>query len=68
MKLMEYVPTAVVVPLSVAVPLPAVKTSPLGKVPDSVIPGVGRPVAVTVKEPFTPDPKVALLALVNAGI
>ena len=56
-----------VVPLIVAVPLPPVKIMPLGNAPDSVIVGVGKPVAVTVKELVTPELKVVLLALVNAG-
>jgi hypothetical protein len=41
------------VPLVVGVPLktPAVNVTPVGSVPDSVIVGVGIPVAVTVNEP-----------------
>jgi len=41
------------VPLVVGVPLktPAVNVTPVGSVPDSVIVGVGIPVAVTVHEP-----------------
>ena len=45
----------------------SVKVTPLGRLPDSVITGVGEPVVVTVKLPALPTVKVALLALVIAG-
>jgi hypothetical protein len=57
------------VPLALGVPLrmPAMNVTPPGSAPDSVILGVGDPVAVTVNEPATPSVKVVLLALVMAG-
>jgi hypothetical protein len=57
------------VPLAVGVPLrtPALKVTPAGSAPDSVIVGAGNPVAVTVNEPAAPWVNVVLLALVMAG-
>ena len=57
------------VPLAVGVPLktPALKVTPLGSAPDSVIVGAGNPTAVTVNEPAAPSANVVLLALVMAG-
>jgi hypothetical protein len=57
------------VPLAVGVPLrtPALKVTPVGSAPDSVIVGVGDPVAVTVNEPAAPWVNVVLLALVMVG-
>ena len=57
------------VPLAVGVPLrtPALKVTPAGSAPDSVIVGAGNPVAVTVNEPAVPWVNVVLLALVMAG-
>ena len=57
------------VPLAVGVPLrtPALKVTPVGSAPDSVIVGAGNPVAVTVNEPATPTVNVVLFALVMAG-
>lgn len=46
---------------------PAVKVTPDGKVPDSVMVGVGKPVAVGVKVPAVLTVNVVLLALVIAG-
>ena len=43
------------------------KVTPRGKVPASLINGVGKPVAVTVKVPAVPTVKVAVPALVIAG-
>ena len=43
------------------------KVTPAGKVPVSLIDGVGLPVAVTVKVPAVPTEKVALSGLVIAG-
>ena len=43
------------------------KVTPLGKLPVSVNVGVGKPLAVTVKEPAVPTVNVVLFALVNAG-
>jgi hypothetical protein len=43
------------------------KLTPVGRVPTSVIVGVGKPVAVTVKVFEVPVAKVVLLALVMAG-
>ena len=57
-------PAAVGVPLTDPVLL--LKVTPLGKAPDSLRVGVGVPVAITVKAPFWPTLKVALLALVSA--
>lgn len=52
----------------VAVPLvAAVKVSPAGRAPPSVIVGVVVPVAVTVNDPATPDVKVVDAALVMAS-
>ena len=51
-----------------AVPLEfAVMVTPLGSVPESVTPGVGDPVVVTVKLPAVPSVNVVALALVMAG-
>jgi hypothetical protein len=47
--------------------VPLKKVTPVGSVPTSVIVGVGKPVAVTVKEPGVPVANVVLLALVMAG-
>jgi hypothetical protein len=57
------------VPLAVGVPLktPALNVTPVGSAPDSVIVGVGDPVAVTVNEPAAPSVNVVLLALVMIG-
>lgn len=55
------------VPLRVAEPVPPVKVTPLGRLPDSVIVGVGLPMAVIVNEPLVPAVKVVLLALENTG-
>ena len=56
------------VPDSVAVPFSlSTKVTPAGKVPVSLIPGVGLPVAVTVKAPAVPAVNEAVLALVIAG-
>jgi hypothetical protein len=57
------------VPLALGVPLkmPALNVTPPGSAPDSVILGVGNPVAVTVNEAAAPSVNVVLLALVMAG-
>ena len=59
------------VPLTVGVPLntpvAAVNVTPFGNAPDSDSVGVGKPVAVTVKDPRDPTVNVVLLALVMAG-
>jgi hypothetical protein len=56
------------VPLIVAVPFPlSTKVIGLGKVPVKDSAGVGLPVVVTVKLPFTPTVNVVLLALVIVG-
>ena len=57
------------VPLAVGVPLktPALKVTPVGSAPDSVMVGAGDPVAVTVNDPAAPSVNVVLLALVMAG-
>ena len=62
-NVMRNVPSAVGVPLR----MPALNVTPPGSAPDSVILGVGDPVAVTVNEPATPSVKVVLLALVMTG-
>jgi hypothetical protein len=46
---------------------PPENVTPVGSVPDSLIVGVGLPVAVTVNVPRVPVAKVVLLALVMAG-
>jgi len=46
---------------------PPEKVTPVGRVPASVIVGVGEPVAVTVNVPAVPTTKVVLFALVMAG-
>src|ERR1035437_3921607 len=62
----DAVKTMAHVPIWVGVPLrtPALNVTPVGSAPDSVMPGVGVPVAVTVNEPTVPLVKVALFALV----
>ena len=51
-----------------AVPFPlSTKVTPRGKVPASLINGVGKPVAVTVKVPGLPAEKVVVLGLVIVG-
>lgn len=55
------------VPLSVPLPVPPVKATPLGRAPDSVMLGVGVPVAVIVNVPLVPTVNVVLLAVVNTG-
>src|SRR5258708_19107070 len=62
------VPAAAGVPLSVPVPLPlSWNATPLGKVPLSVMLGVGDPVVVTLNEPATPTWNVVRSPLVIAG-
>jgi hypothetical protein len=46
---------------------PALKVTPLGNVPDSVIAGAGNPVAVTLNVPDEPAVNVVLIAFVIAG-
>jgi hypothetical protein len=46
---------------------PALKVTPLGNVPDSVIAGAGNPVDVTVNDPDEPTVNVVVVALVIAG-
>ncbi len=48
-------------------PVPGVKVTPVGRVPDSARVGVGEPVAVTVNVPAEPSVKVVWLAEVMAG-
>jgi hypothetical protein len=57
------------IPLIVAVPFPlSTKVTGLGSVPLVTLRlGIGLPVVVTVKLPFTPTVKDALLALVMTG-
>src|SRR6266478_6280803 len=67
-NVMTNVPDVVGVPLSVPVPLPLSRNvTPAGKVPLSVMIGVGNPVVVTLNVPATPTWKVAVFALVIAG-
>ncbi len=62
------VPVAVGVPDKRAVPLCwSTKVSPAGRVPVSVMAGVGEPVVVTAKEPAWPRVKSAVVTLVMAG-
>ena len=56
-------PVAVAVPLS----LPPVKVTPVGRGPDSVMVGAGKPVAAGVNELSTPSVKVVLSAVVMVG-
>ena len=53
------------VPLRTSVEV--LKVTPLGNVPDSVIPGFGNPDAITVNDPAVPTVKVVLAPLVIAG-
>src|SRR5580698_9975980 len=46
---------------------PPAKVTPLGRAPDSVMVGVGVPVAVGVKVPADPSVKVVLAAEVKVG-
>ena len=46
---------------------PALKVTPLGSIPDSLIAGAGNPVAVTLNVPDEPIVNVVLVALVIAG-
>ena len=62
------VPVTVPVPESRAVPLPlSVNDSPAGRLPVSVMAGVGEPVVVTAAAPAWLTVKKALLPLVMAG-
>ena len=63
------VPATVGVPPSVAVPFPlSVKVTPLGRAPDSLRVGVGKPpVVVTLNDSAVPTVNVLLFALVNVG-
>src|SRR5580658_173586 len=63
MKAMGNFPFAVGVPESI----PPLNVTPVGRVPDSVIVGAGKPVAVTVKVPATPLVKVVRDGDVMAG-
>ena len=62
-KVMGKVPAWVGVPVS----LPPVKLTPVGRVPDSVMVGVGVPLAVGVKLLAAPSVKLALSAEVMAA-
>lgn len=66
-KVMLYVPAvpAAGVPLSVFVAV--LNVTPFGRVPASLIEGVGFPVAVTLKDPPRFTVNVVLFALVIAG-
>jgi muconolactone delta-isomerase len=46
---------------------PALKVTPLGKFPDSLIAGTGNPAAITLNVPDEPVVNVVLVALVIAG-
>jgi len=62
------VPEAVGVPLRVAVPFPlSTKETPLGRLPVSVMAGIGLPVVFTVNAANVPSVKLAVLALVIVG-
>ena len=54
------------VPFKVSVEV--LNVTPLGTAPDSVIVGVGEPVAVTANVPEEPTVNVELAALVNCGV
>ena len=62
-KVMGKMPPAVGVPLSE----PALKVTPAGRAPDSLMVGVGVPVAVGVKVPAVPTEKVVAAADVITG-
>src|SRR5260370_409284 len=65
---MTNVPDAVGVPLSVPVPLPLLRNvTPAGKVPLSVMLGVGDPLVVTLNVPAAPTWNVTAVALVIVG-
>src|SRR5260370_5970843 len=65
---MTNVPDAVGVPLSVPVPLPLLRNvTPAGKVPLSVMLGVGDPLVVTLNVPAAPTWNVTAGALVIVG-
>src|SRR5258708_32000955 len=65
---MTNVRDAVGVPLSVPFPLTWLRNAtPAGKVPLSVMLGVGDPLVVTLNVPAAPTWKVTAVALVNAG-
>ena len=67
-NMMGNVPSIVGVPLSVPVPLGfATNITPEGRVPLSLMTGVGKPELVTVKEAEASRTKVALFVLVMAG-
>jgi len=59
------VPIAEVVPLRT--PVPELKVTPAGRVPDSLKVRVGEPVAITLNVPNTPELNVTVLLLVMAG-
>jgi hypothetical protein len=48
-------------------PVEGLKVTPVGNAPDSLSVGLGRPVAVTEKDPATPTVKVVLAELVIDG-
>ena len=55
------------VPYRVPVPVPGAKYMPLGRLPEyRAIVGVGLPLAVTLKVPYTDGVNVVLAALVKA--
>src|SRR5258708_30531375 len=65
---MANVPDAVGVPLSVPVPLPLLRNvTPAGKVPLSVMLGVGDPLVLTLNVPAAPTWNVTAFALVIVG-
>jgi hypothetical protein len=66
-KVIEYVPPVFAAGVPLSRPDPALKVTPLGKVPLSLRVGAGKPVPVTVNAPAVPTVKVILLALVMAG-
>jgi hypothetical protein len=66
-NVIEYVSPVFAAGVPLSRPVPALKVTPLGRVPLSFRVGAGKPVSVTVNAPVVPRVKVVLLALVMAG-
>lgn len=66
-KVRVYVPPMLAAGVPASMPVAGVKVTPVGRVPDSVRVGAGKPETVTEKVPAVPTVKVVAMALVKAG-
>ena len=66
-KVRAYTPPLPTAGVPLSTPVVASKVTPVGRVPDWLKVGVGKPLAVGVKVPFDPTAMVVALALVKAA-